>query len=98
MMVLGGGGGAQTLIRATQRATQGCSGTQCPSFRYLIQGNPPMPLRVAYRRVLGLIAWGLFKTPSESAAWRENMETNVNPIEQNVDGQPRVHGLRVRHP
>ncbi|KAJ1473625.1 hypothetical protein T484DRAFT_1636617, partial [Baffinella frigidus] len=40
----------------TQRATTGVSGTQCPSFRYLIRRNPPMPLRVAYRRIVGVIA------------------------------------------
>ena len=28
-----------------------------------------MALRVAYRRVLGLIAQGLFKMPSKSAVW-----------------------------
>jgi hypothetical protein len=30
-----------------------------------------MSLRVAYRRVLGLIAYGLFKIPSKSAVWSE---------------------------
>ena len=29
-----------------------------PNFRYFIRGKPPMPPRVAYRRVLGLIAQG----------------------------------------
>jgi hypothetical protein len=28
-----------------------------------------MTLRVAYRRVLGLIAYGLFKIPSKSGVW-----------------------------
>jgi hypothetical protein len=41
---------------ATQRVTRGFSGAESPSFRYFIRRNPPMPLRVAYRRVLGLIA------------------------------------------
>ncbi|KAJ1472162.1 hypothetical protein T484DRAFT_3454654 [Baffinella frigidus] len=27
-----------------------------PSFRYLIRRNPPMPLRIAYRRSVGLVA------------------------------------------
>jgi len=36
-----------------------------PVFRYLIRRNPPMSLWVAYRRVLGLIAYGLFRNPFE---------------------------------
>jgi hypothetical protein len=54
---------------STQRATTGFSGTECPIFRDLIRRNPPLPLRAAYRRVVGLIAYGLFKIPSKSAMW-----------------------------
>jgi hypothetical protein len=54
---------------STQRATKGFSGAESPSLRYLIRRNPPKSLRVAYCRVLGLIAWGLFKIHSKSALW-----------------------------
>jgi hypothetical protein len=50
-------------MHSTQRATKEISGTQCPNFRYLIRRNPPMSLRVAYRRVLGLI--GVIQNPFE---------------------------------
>ncbi|KAJ1495462.1 hypothetical protein T484DRAFT_3457552 [Baffinella frigidus] len=53
---LDGCGSTRQVPPPTQRATKGFSGAQCPSFRYLIRRNPSMPLRVAYRRVLGLIA------------------------------------------
>ncbi|KAJ1483202.1 ankyrin repeat-containing domain protein [Baffinella frigidus] len=42
--------------RSTQRATKGFSAQIGPPFRYLIHRNPPMPLRLAYGRVVGLIA------------------------------------------
>ena len=42
--------------QSTQRATKGFSAQIGPPFRYLIRRTPPMSLRVAYRRVLGLIA------------------------------------------
>ena len=38
-------------------------------FRNLVRRNPPMPVRVAYRMVLGLIAEGLFKMPSMATVW-----------------------------
>jgi hypothetical protein len=48
--------GVNAVSGTTLRAMKGSSGAGSPSFRYLIHRNPPMPLRAAYRRVLGLIA------------------------------------------
>ena len=55
--------------RSTQRATKGFPAHIGPTFRYLIRRNPPMSLRVAYRSVVGLVAYGLFEIPSKSAVW-----------------------------
>ena len=41
-------------------------GWKSPFSRYLIRVNPPMPLRIAYRRILCLIALWLSKIPSKS--------------------------------
>ena len=49
---MGTAAGADELQRATKRI----SGAESPSFRDLIHRNPPMSLRVAYCRVLSLIA------------------------------------------
>jgi hypothetical protein len=56
---------------------EGFSGTESPSFRYLVRRNiythlhtpSKLPQRVVYRRVLGLIAEGSFQIPSKSAVW-----------------------------
>jgi hypothetical protein len=64
------------LHPTTQRATKGFSAQTGPPFRYLIRRNPPMSLRVAYRRILGLIAEGLFKIPPKSAVWLTNVPTS----------------------
>jgi hypothetical protein len=49
-----------------------------------------MPLPVAYRRVLGLIGYGLFKIPSKSAVWLGS--------EERSNDSPRVaaRGFRAR--
>jgi hypothetical protein len=44
------------LLHSTHRAMKGFSGAESPSFRYRIRRNPPMSLRVASRRILGLVA------------------------------------------
>ncbi|KAJ1492383.1 hypothetical protein T484DRAFT_1611582 [Baffinella frigidus] len=44
------------LNNTTQRATKGFSAQIGPPFRFLIRRNPPIPLQVTYRRVLGLVA------------------------------------------
>jgi hypothetical protein len=43
------------VSRPTQRATKGFSGAKSPSFRHLNRRTPPTPLRIAYRRILGLV-------------------------------------------
>ncbi|KAJ1477391.1 hypothetical protein T484DRAFT_1963500 [Baffinella frigidus] len=43
-------------VHTTQRATKAFSAHFGPSFRYIIRRNPPMCLRIAYRRVAGVIA------------------------------------------
>ena len=47
----------------TQRAIKGLSPHFGPTFSYLIRRNPPMSLRAAYRRVVGLIAMGYSRSP-----------------------------------
>ena len=56
---------ASALDHFTQRTSKEFSGAESPSFRYLICRNPPMPLRVACHRVVGLVASGLFRNPFE---------------------------------
>ncbi|KAJ1474912.1 hypothetical protein T484DRAFT_1634687, partial [Baffinella frigidus] len=49
-------GSSHVLSGTKQRATKGFSAQIGTSFCYLIRRNPPMLLRVAFRRVLGLVA------------------------------------------
>jgi len=65
-----------SVPQATQRATTGCVGRKCPSFCHLIRGNPPISYAIAYRRVLCLIASGLFKMPAKSAVWLDGLHPN----------------------
>ena len=53
------------LALPTQRASTGFSAAEPLSFRYLILRNPPMPLRIAYRRVVGSYRLGVIQKPFE---------------------------------
>ena len=54
-----------TGCQSTQRATKGFSAHFGPSFRYFIRRNPPMTLRVAYRRVVCLYRLGVVQNAFE---------------------------------
>ena len=44
-----------------------------------VVGTPPMSLRVAYRRVLRLIAYGWFEIPSNSTVWNGKASPKMRP-------------------
>jgi hypothetical protein len=46
-----------------------------------------MPLRVAYRRVLGIFAQGLFKNSSKSAVWLRYLGPPPDVLEPNCFAQ-----------
>ena len=70
--------GAKDLVsQSTQQAAKGSWGRKCSSFRYLIRRNPPMVLRVAYRRVVCLVACGLLTKFLQSPVCRDEYEMSV---------------------
>ena len=72
----------------TQRVTKGLSGTQCPSFCDLIRRNPPMSLRVDYRRVLGV---SLVEGVGVSAISRQLRRAGTNPdVSFDLEGRLRL--------